>query len=330
MGRTTIEDISKITGFSIKTISRVINQESGVREKTREKILKIIEEYNYSPNIFAKNLKENKSYSIGLIVHNITNPYMPQLIETIEREISTTRYNILLSISDINEKSKRNCIRTMIDKMVDGIIMTNVYKENYSDLEYLKKIGIPLVFVLNRLPNFECDYVGADFYFGSIKMMQYLFSIGLKKIAFITGSPDNISNLERLKAYKDFLLGHGIPYDDSLVETGNFKYEGGFDAFNKLISNNDDIEAIFCVNDFTALGAMNAAKKAKFKVPEDIMIVGFNDMQFASHSNIKLTTMRIPILKMARTAVEILFDQINGGKQTCKKVILKPELVVRQ
>jgi DNA-binding LacI/PurR family transcriptional regulator len=254
---------------------------------------------------------------------------MPQLIESIESEISYSDYSILLSISDIDERSKRECIRNMIDKMVDGIIMTNVYKENKEDLKYLKSNRIPFVLVLNRLGNFESHYVGADFYYGSIKMMSHLYGLGLRRIAFITGTPDNISSAERLQGYKTFLFEHGLPYDHSLVEKGNFKYDGGFVAFNKLMSKTKDIQAVFCVNDYTALGAIDAAKKAHLKVPEDVVIVGFDDMQIASHSNIRLTTMRIPILKMAKTAVKILFDQIEGRQNKYRSVILKPELVIR-
>ena len=329
MERVTLEDIAKATGFSIKTISRVVNNEKGVKEQTKEKIMKVIKEYNFSPNIFAKNLKKNKSYSIGLIVHNLTNPYMPQLIESIEREISTTDYNILLSISDVGENSRHSCIKNMVEKMVDGIIMTNVYKENYLDLKYLKKNKVPFVLVLNRLSGLSCNYVGADFYMGSIKMMKYLYEKGLRKIAFIAGEPDNVSGIERLQGYKDFLHNHDMPFIDQYVEVGNFKYDGGVDAFNKLISRNKGIEAIFCVNDYTALGAIDAAKQANIKIPDDMVIVGFDDMQIASHANIKLTTMRIPILKMAQEAVSILFNQMNNEKARYKKVILNTELIIR-
>ena len=323
--------IAKISGFSIKTVSRVVNNEKSVSDKTRKEILRVIRKYDFKPNIFAKNLKKRKSYTVGLIVHNITNPYMPELIETIEREISQSHdeYSILLSISDISEKSKRECIRNMIDKMVDGLIITNMHRENQKDLEYLKGNSVPFVLVLNRLNGFESNYVGADFYFGSIKMMSYLYGLGLRKIAFITGTPDNISSAERLQGYKSFLLKHDLSCDDSLIETGDFKYAGGFSAFNKLLSRNPDLEAVFCVNDYTALGALDAARKLQIKVPDDLVIVGFDDMHIASHSNIGLTTMRIPILKMAKAAVRILFGQIDGKKKRCQKVILKPELVIR-
>jgi DNA-binding LacI/PurR family transcriptional regulator len=325
----TINDIARISGFSKKTVSRVVNKEKEVKQETREKILQVIDKYDYKPNIFAKNLKQQKSFTLGLIVHHLTNPFIPQLIETIERNITDERYSILFSISDINDQTRRECIRNMIEKGVDGIIMTNVDPSNSVDLAVLKRKKIPHVLVLNRIGAYDGNFVGVDYRYGSEIMMNYLHGLRCRKIAFITGTQGNISSLERLQGYRTFLEEHDIAYDESLVETGTFLYEGGYSAFNKLYSHHSDMDAVFCINDYTALGAIDAARRIGLRVPDEMKIVGFDDMPIAAHSNIKLSTIRIPIQKMARMTIKLLMDQIEDRERTCRQVILKPELVIR-
>jgi LacI family transcriptional regulator len=327
--KVTLKDIARVSGFSKKTVSRVVNNDKAVSAATRENVGRVIEQYGYRPNYFAQNLRRKTSNTIGLIVHNITNPFIPQFIERIEQEISGTSYSILLSISDIDTRTRQQCIQNILDKMVDGLILTNVDRTNYEDLRSLQRNQFPFVLVLNKLPDYDGNFVGVDNLYGSELMMNYLHALGFRKIGFIAGLQDNVASIERLTGYRTFLVEHGLAYDESLVETGNFRYEGGYEAFARLVEKHRDVEAVFCVNDYTALGALDAARHFGLRVPEDITIVGFDDTPIASYLNIWLTTIRIPISQIAKNALQILMEQIEDRTKECRRVILKPELVIR-
>ncbi len=327
--KVTLSDIARVSGFSKKTVSRVVNNDKAVSTATRESVLRVIEQYSYRPNYFAQNLRRKRSNTIGLIVHNITNPIIPQLIETVEREISPTPYNILLSISDIDTRTRQQCIQNILDKMVDGLILTNVDRSNCEDLRSMQRNQFPFVLVLNKLSEYEGNFVGVDNLYGSELMMNYLHALGFRRIAFIAGLQDNVASFERLSGYRRFLAEHGLAFDESMVETGNFRFDGGYDAFTRLAAKHRDVEAVFCVNDYTALGALDAARHLGMRAPEDITIVGFDDTPIASHLNIRLTTIRIPIPQIAKNALQVLMEHIEDRGREPRKVILKPELVIR-
>lgn len=327
MKRITLKDIARMSGFSEKTVSRVINEEKGVKKNTREKILKIIQKYNYRPNLMAKGLVSKRTYTIGLVVANISNPAISKIIETLEHEISNTNYSFLLCIA--NEHKEKQCIYTLVDKMVDGVIFVAVGPQK-KDLKYLQKNKIPFVLMTARIKSFDTNYVGVDNEYGSKSMMHYLFDIGCRTIGFIKGPAYASGSNERFNGYRNFLREKKVPYNIELVAKGNYKYDGGFKAFHKIISKNKNVQAVFCANDYMALGAIDGAEKIGLKVPQDIRIVGFDDIPISAHSHIKLTTIRLPYTEMAQSAIKILLEDIDKKSLSPRKeIILKPELMIR-
>jgi LacI family transcriptional regulator len=217
----------------------------------------------------------------------------------------------------------------MLNRMVDGLILTNVDKSNYEDLRNLQENHFPFVLVLNRLAEYDGNFVGVDNIYGSELMMNYLYGLGHRKIGFISGPPENNASIERLDGYRVFHEEHDLSFDESLVEIGDFRYGGGQRAVEALVARHSNIDAIFCVNDFTALGAIDAARNLGIRVPQDLLITGFDDMPISSHLNISLTTIRIPILQIAKKTVQVLMEQIAGSEKKYRTIILKPELVIR-
>ncbi len=328
MKRFTITDISRLSGFSEKTVSRVINNEKAVKEETKHKILKVIKQYNYRPNILARGLASNRTYTIGLVVANISNPCISKIIETLEQEASKRNYNLLLRIYD-NVKEKEQ-IYNLLDNMVDGIIFVAVIISNYRELEYLKEKNIPFLLMLERMFHFDTNFVGVDNEYGSKVMMSHLYESGCRVIGFIKGRPHASGSMERYNGYKKFLKEKSLPFIKDLIAEGNSKYEGGYRAFNKIIKSQKAVQAIFCANDYMALGAIDAARKLGFSVPENIRIVGWDDIPFASHSNIKLTTVRLPYKNLAKHAIRIVLEEISGKNiGVNSEVILKPVPLIR-
>jgi DNA-binding LacI/PurR family transcriptional regulator len=330
MSRMTLKDIARLSGYSEKTISRVINDESHVKPETRQKILETIRKYDYRPNIIARSLASRRSYTLGLIVHNITNPFYPKLIETVEQKLSRSDYSLLLCIPGEKKSRKKECIQSMVDKMVDGFLLTFVDETVHAELQMLKKQGIPFVIMLNTTSDFPCNYVGVDNVHGSRLMMEHLFASGFRRIAFINGPRELNVCADRLRGYKSFLMEHDLSTDEDLIAEGSFRYDGGFQAFTEIIKKHPDVEAVFCANDYMALGAIEAAKKMRLRVPEDIFIAGFDDIPISAHSNIQLTTVRIPLEQMAQTALDIIMDELGGKAVSAnKRVILQPQLIIR-
>jgi DNA-binding LacI/PurR family transcriptional regulator len=219
----------------------------------------------------------------------------------------------------------------MIDKMVDGMIFPTIENKSREELEILKNFNFPFVLIMRRIYDLDTHYIGVDNEYGSRLMMSHLYNLGYREIGFIGGIKANSVSIERLKGYKSFIIEHGLSYRDELVEVGNFEYNDGFIAASKIIKNNPNIQAIFCANDYMALGAIDAAAKLNKKVPENLAIGGFDDMPSSGYSSINLTTIRIPFKDIIKKAINILIEELKGNIYNTKEVVIfKPKLIVRE
>ena len=327
--RPVLEDIGKITGFSMKTVSRVVNNENSVKVATREKILKAIKEYGYKPNILARGLASNKTFTFGLVMSEITNPSISLEIKIFQEELNGTGYSMLLCLADTPLGNTNNCIDLLLNKNVDGIIFHTIASLPKENLKSLDNINTPYVLIMRKKSNFKTDYVGVDNEYGSLMMMEYLFNLGYREVGFIKGIENISVSIERFNGYKAFIGKNGMIYKESLVEVGNFDYEGGYHAAKKLIKRNPNMQVMFCASDYMAMGALDAATVLKKKVPEDLAIVGYDDIPQAQYKNINLTTIRIPFNGVIKNALDILFNKINTGDKKKKNIILAPELIIR-
>lgn len=329
----TIKDIAKIAGVSVMTVSRVINNERYVKKETKDKVLKIISKYGYEPNFFAKSLKSKKSKTIGLIIGDIENPYYSRLAKGVIDVAESLDYNVIVCNSKYKTELSERYVSMLIKKGVDGVLIATV--DVYNELiNKLDKRDIPFVLITRRLDLPGINYITADDYLGGRIVAEYLVSLGHKKIFFLK-APNVWSANERIRAFTDVLKENNIYYDDSYFSDHLENLEQSYNATKKFLSdkNNKDFTAIIGGNDFLAIGAMEAIIEGGLNIPDDISLVGYDNLNLTSILKVPLTTVKQPKLKFGELATNRIIRMIeNHGKTKLKpqRLVIKPELVIRK
>lgn len=327
----TIVDIAKKSNVSIATVSRVINNKSeGVSVSTRKRILDVIDECGYKPNAMARGLVTKKTKTIGLIIPDITNPFFPEIARGAEDGASTKGYNVFLCNSDDSIEKENEYISALKEKCVDGIILTTSASSNQEHVLSLMNSDLPIIIIDEGLDSMDTDIPGVfvDNFEGGYLAAKHLIDLGHKKIACITGPLNLKDDRDRLEGYKKALMDAKINIDSSIILQGNYKIAGGVENTKKLLDK--DITAIFACNDLMAYGSYQVLKSAGYKIPDDISIVGFDDVQLSAMLDPALTTIKQPAYEMGLESAKMIIKLIEG-KNIRKKIIkFKPNLVVRK
>ncbi|MCX7904041.1 MAG: LacI family transcriptional regulator [Caloramator sp.] len=328
----TIKDVAKKAGVSVSTVSRAFNNYSDINPETRDNILKIAEELGYRPNIMAKSLSSNKNFRLGMLVEDydltggMLNPLVFQLVMSFKNAADKQGFEtVLLSTSTDMQKSQK-LSKLYLEKQLDGafIMGLKLTDEYYKELmEFSQPCVLYDIYINN--PNIGC--VGVDNVKGAFLATEYLIKLGHKKIAMINGHKDAFVSYERLDGYFLALNRYGLKIQQDLVVYADFTDQGAAKAVEELIRKHKDITAIFCASDLMAIGAMNALNNLGYSIPEDISIVGFDDLYLAQISKPKLTTIRQDTFSIGESAANILINLISG--QRIGRVVIQPELIVR-
>ncbi len=324
----TIKDIARKTGVSYATVSRALNGRSGVKEDTRALVLEEARKMGYQPNAIARGLVLRHTHTLALVIPDITNPYFPEIARGVEDAASLLGYSVFLCNTNWDAEKEKLYIKTLLEKRVDGIILHPAY--NVGD-DHFNDFQIPVV-LLNKIPSVvEYSSIEVDNVRGGFLATKHLIDGGYKKIAFIGGSESSPSNAERKEGYKLALNKYNIPIDESLIMSGKFKSESGYDNMKKLIDSDNTPDAVFGGNDVIALGVLHCAQEHGLKVPEDIGIIGFDDIPYANLPQIQLTTIEQPKYQMGKYAIELLMKSFKDGpEREVKKIILEPKLRARK
>ena len=317
----TIKDIAKHVGVSIMTVSRVVNNSGYVSEDTRRLVETAINEMGYKPNLMARSLINNKSEFISVIVPDIANPFFAELIKGTEGIARKYGYNIILSDTNWTESLEVDHIEGAMSRMADGIVIV-APKLSEKGLEFYNK-NIPIVVVDRKLRTRDIPNIFVDNKNGAFAATQHLIELGHRKIAFISG-PEGIVNTERRK--KGFFSAFkkaGYETDMDLIFPGDFKFEGGKKVFEAIrqMEESKRPSAVFASNDLMALGVISGAIESGWSVPNDLSVVGFDDILLSSLVNPPLTTVSHPYVKMGERAIEellIKLENIDGIKQDNK------------
>lgn len=329
MKRYTLADIGKLAGVSPKTVSRVINNDKYVKDETRKKILKIIDETGYYPNNSAKSLVTRKTKTIGLIVGDIENPYYSRLARGVIRAAESYNYSVIVCESRFEEATAEKYLKMLMERSVDGILISTLDFKS-SVLDKLKMNGFPHIFVTCKLSSTSTDYVIGDDYQGEREATEYLINLGHRNIAFLRG-PNMFPANQKLLAYKDVMKESNIQIKDYFISRSVYDHEGGHDVTLELLSNHKDITAILAINDIIAIGAIEAIDKLGLSVPEDISIIGCDNIDVTKLLKVPLTTINYPKLRCGNIATKILIDALEGRTIRKKKeVILGCKLIVRK
>jgi LacI family transcriptional regulator len=326
----TIKDIASKAGVSYATVSRALNAKYGVKPSTRERILKVARRMGYRPNVIARGLVTRRSMTIGLIVPDITNPFFPEVAGGVEDAAREAGYGVLLCNSSWQKASERQYVALLAGRRVDGIIIAPISSGAEEPVDERVSATLPVVYVSNVPHPTRQSCVVIDNARGGLLATRHLLEAGRAPVAFI-GSAEG-SGGERFEGYRKALDDRGVAYDERLVRFGDMKQVSGYRLFRQVIEEGGRPRGVFAENDLMALGCMQAARELSLRVPEDVAIVGFDDIPFASFPEVQLTTIRQPTYDMGRMAVEILVDHIarEPGKREARRVVLKPQLVVRR
>lgn len=335
----TIKDIARICGVGVSTVSRAINNHPDINRATKEKIMNTIKEYGYVPNNSARNLKLVDTKAIAVLVKGISNPFFTVMIKVIESECQKKHYSMELIHVEHNEDEVDVAQKVVKEKRLRGIIFLGGYFTHSEDK--LQKLKVPFVFstVGTALPeNINKDtysHLSVDDRRESEKMVDYLISLGHRKIAIIVAEPndESIGKL-RLEGYYDALKKNGIEIDESLIyqtddEHGHFSMENGYLTAKRMLDDGHKFSAVYAVADALAIGALRAIYEAGFKVPDDISVAGFDGIDMGNFSIPSLTTMSQPIEKMAKDTSRLLFDIISG-KKSHQHITYEAKLVVKE
>ncbi|ADL08468.1 LacI family DNA-binding transcriptional regulator [Thermosediminibacter oceani] len=328
----TIKDIALLAGVSVTTVSRALNGYSDVSEATRQKIKKIAEELNYTPNSIARGLVMKKTNTVGLVVSEIIKPgvYHPFFLEVlsgIKAALHKSGYDIILFTVDPESQGKTSYERLCKERKVDGTIVQGL-KLSDPYIEQIKSTDIPTVLIDIPILTERVGYVSSDNVKGAFDAVNYLVQIGHSEIGFINGHKDAAVSIERLEGYRKALEHHGIPYDERYVAYGDYTQQSGAEAFKELLREIPQITAVFCASDLMAVGALKAAGEMGKKVPGEISIVGFDDIELATIITPNLTTIRQEKYRIGYKAAELLLSIIRGEKP--RHVVVPHRLVVRQ
>ncbi len=325
----TITDIAEIAGVSVATVSRVINNKSkGVSDATRKRIWAIIEEHNFQPSAVARGLVTKSSNIIGLIIPDITNPFYPILAKGVEDAASERGYNtILCDGGNLPEKEAAH-LDFLNEHYVSGIIYNNFREISDETLNLINGSYLPTIFVDSKVDTQYSKNVYIDNLKAVKEAMFYLYEQGHRKIAFLRGPKDSHSSIMRYKGYKAALRALNLPLDEHLVVTGNYELEDASQAVATLLDRNCEFTALFCCNDLMALGAYDVFENRNIQIPEDISIVGFDDILLSRLIKPKLTTVHQPSYEMGLASANLLIDTLEG-KNDQTKIVFDTELVIR-
>jgi LacI family transcriptional regulator len=326
----TLEDIARFSGFSRSTVSRVINGDDYVKDETRERIQEVIQKHNFQPNLGARSLAGGHTGVLGLVIPAalstiFTDPYFPQFIRGVSSGCNEQNYSVMLWLAE-PEYERRTMREILHNGLLDGVIVSSMVM-NDPIFESLYKSKMPFI-LIGRHPSLDnVNYLDVDNAKSACEATRHLLGLGHSRVATITGPLNMIAGYDRYQGYLRALEECGMPFCPELVVEGDFSESGGHDAMLKLLAAKPD--AVFAASDMMAIGALWALQEANLRVPEDIAVVGYDDVPLAGKTEPPLTTVRQPIQKLGSTAVKTLIDIIQHPDGIPRHVNVDTDLIIR-
>ncbi|MCI8824129.1 MAG: LacI family transcriptional regulator [Lachnospiraceae bacterium] len=329
----TINDIAKLAKVSPSTVSRVLNNNGLVKEETKQRILKIVEESKFVPNAFARSLSnESLINNVGLIVPNIDNPFFAALAEGVSAAADECGYNSFLFNTNEDVKKELRFLQTSQEQRLRGLLMVPVVENDTVNRSYLLRLPIPVVMIDREAYNTNFDGVFSDDIEGAYGAVEALIKNGHTKIAQIMGPQTTKPGRARLEGYRQALEAHGIPYREEYVVEGMFQKEESYEGMQKLMKLKDPPTAIFSANNLTSIGVLKYLKEHNLRLGRDISMVGYDDIEVLEYTDMNLSTVSRPVQRMGYDAMMLLHERIthtdhrNGAR---KRIYLGAQLILR-
>ncbi len=322
----TLLDVAHRAGVSASTVSRILNGTAKVAEDKRQKVLEAIQALNFTPNQMAQHLKSGNSMTIGIVVQDISSPFFDEALRGVDEGLKGTGYTSVIVSGHWNAEEEEERIRLLLARKVDGIILLSGRLSDEAVLRYASRR--PIVSTGRNLQTRNAIGFKIDNEYGAFLAVHHLIQLGHRRIAFVTGPADHADAADRLKGYVRALTEAHIEIDQNLIAAGNFHEVSGLSAVGDLLAKGQPFTAIFAANDLSAYGVRLGLYRKGIRVPEDISLVGFDDLPGSSYTAPPLTTIRQPIYEMGRIAIHCLLSLIEG-KQVQREVP-PVQLVVRE
>jgi len=325
----TLKMVAERAGVSVNTASRAINNKPDINLETKKRVLQIAKELGYIRNAAAVALRTKKTGTIGVVIADNRNPFYAEVLNGMEEAAREKNYHIILANTQRDYKKEEDAINLLLAKRVDGLLITPVQDKD-DDIKNLIDANIPFVVVGRDFENIEVDAIYNDEVKGGFLATEYLIKKGHKRIALINGFLYKSPAKGRAEGYKKALNKYRIPLDESLISVGDINIEDGHERTKQMLEKDLNFTAIFVYNDMMAFGAMQAIKEKGLRIPEDIGLVGYDDIPFSSLISPALTTIRLKKQELGAESVKLLLSRINGNRKITKKVMLGVELQIRE
>lgn len=314
----------------MSTVSHVINGYSDIKESTRRRVLKAIEELDYHPNAMARSLLTGRSHMFGVLLNgheSLMHPFLNQIIMALALGFQEAGYGIALAVYEPNTDVHTR-LKTWREQRVEGVVAIG-FAEDHPMVQAVVARFTPAVFIDTQLSGANACWVASDNRSGARQAVTHLLGLGHRRIAFVQGIPHGDIIRDRYKGYLDALANAGVAADDSLYDEADFSKPGAYQAANRLLSRTD-LTAVFCASDLMALGVMACVHDRGLRVPDDVAVVGFDDIAAAEHVTPPLTTVRQPGWAMGRTAVGRMLEMVDKSKnQVHEPTLLPVDLIIR-
>jgi len=329
----TIKDIARVAGVSITTVSRALNGYKDVNEKTRQKIIEVAKQLNYSPNTLARGLVMNKSKTIGLLVSGMTRDSVKdnftfEVLSGVNEYVGEVDYDIILFNTNSSKQREKTYTQLCRERRVDGVVLQGVRVDD----PYLQEVvesDIPCVLIDIPIQSETVGYVTTNNVFGAKKAVEHLIELGHRNIAMINGHEFAFVSKKRLEGFKEAMAGAGLSINERWIIDGAFKEEKAEREALRLFHQYPEISAVFCASDLMALGTISALKKLGKRVPDEVAVIGYDDIMLASYSSPSLSTIAQNRFAMGYEAAKLLINMLEGNAESREK-ILQTELIIRE
>jgi LacI family transcriptional regulator len=331
----TLEEIAKIAGVSRSTVSRVINNHPNVKADVRTHVWRVVQEQNFHPNTAAQALVNRRTQIVGLVIPQaikaiFSDPYFPVLIQGISAACVERHYHLMLSL--ITSQMTDAYRRIIRGGHLDGVIVASAFTHDDGFINRLINDNFPFVLIGRQPQHRDITSVDSDNVHGAMMAVQHLVRQGYTRIASITGPLTMTAGIDRREGFLSAMRGAGFAPEERYIVEGDFSEQGGFNAMQRLLALDERPQALFVASDMMAIGALRAIRAAGLRVPEDIALVGFDDIPLASAVEPTLTTIRQPIEQLGHTAASLLLDRLNDGDghASTQRIVLPTDLVLRE
>ncbi|MFP4547811.1 MAG: LacI family DNA-binding transcriptional regulator [Fidelibacterota bacterium] len=329
----TLKDIAEIAGVTSMTVSRVVSGKGLVKESTRNKILKIVRELDYKPNLLARSLSSMRSMTIGIIIPKteqvFLDNYLAQVLSGVMTVVKEHDYKLMIYPVEEIEGAENLYLTVAHSKLVDGIILLKP-KIDDKNLKSLAKSGFPYILINHRTNGDDLNFIDTNIYNSTINVVKYLYEKGCHDIGFVAGNLDEQNCLDQLEGFKAGLKQMGLPFNPEQVVYAKSNAGKAYTDIETWINNKKKPDAIFCANDYMAIAVMDRLKSEGIAVPDEIAVVGFNDIDLARFTRPTLTTVKQPLLRIGKKAAESLIDLIEENKNVPVQVFIDLQLMIRE